>query len=92
MHNMSYYVQYCISSLLDAGAIFEVEKPSVSAQLYKKVRRAGAKSKDEVAAFHYTKDALIALLQQASTVQLAKDRILQITEYWRVNGNVSSTS
>ncbi len=31
-------------------------------------------------------------MQQADTVQLAKDRVLLITEFWRVNGNVSLLS
>jgi hypothetical protein len=71
--------------LIDASAIPENER--VSTQATKKSRR-GSRNKDEVEAYEYVKTQLMAMFQSPDSLQLAKDRINQILEFWHVRGKM----
>jgi hypothetical protein len=45
---------------------------------------------DEVEAFNYVKNSIVAMLQSPDSLQLARDRIHQILQFWHVKGKVRS--
>ncbi len=43
---------------------------------------------DEVEAYNYVKNSIVAMLQSPDSLQLARDRIHQILQFWHVKGKV----
>jgi hypothetical protein len=60
----------------------------LSLQQTKRTRR-GSRNKDEVESYDYLKNSLVALFEVPDSLQLAKNRILQILNFWHVKGKVS---
>lgn len=76
------FIKTCISGLIDASAIPENERNNI--QQTKKIRR-GSKNRDEVQAFEYIKNSLVAMFESGET-QIARSKINQILEYWHIKG------